>query len=242
MLAALPLLCLHASADAVSWRGDFVLTIRGKGSTKTSDSTARWNIDREVRGTIILDRPIEGAAVGGTPDSRNTTRYESWIGSRTQPISVRIQDEVIQRGPLFNPKNIKLDTFRVKSPVGPKKDAQNGELGWPTLQFDRQKNTFTWEAPRIEAPTQYYFLREFVAGPKSWTSKSPLKTDELRLGYQIVNDLNQPADWLRMTGPFKPGQTEISMTRKYAFTPMLGVGLTPGKLDAQLTLVLRKAP
>ncbi|MBX7131312.1 MAG: hypothetical protein K1X67_01405 [Fimbriimonadaceae bacterium] len=242
MLALVLLLAQPVTKDSGGWRGDFVLTIRGEGSTRNATSTARWKIDREARGTVVLDRPIEGAALSRTPDGRNTTRYESWIGSKTLPISVRIEDEVVQRGPLFSPKEIRKDTLRVTCPAGPKKATLNGELGWPTLQFDRQEGTFTWEAPRIEAPSQYYFLREFVEGPKAWTSKPALKTDELQLGFQIIHQLNQPSDWLRFSGRFKQGQTEIILTRKFAFTPMLMVGLTPGKLDAQLTLVLRKSP
>lgn len=225
-----------------SWRGDLVFRVRGEGSVKNETSTARWKIDRTVRGTIVLDMPIQGAAIAGSPDKDSTKRYESWIGSK-QPIEMHIRDEVIQRGPLFHPKQIRLDTLRLVSPPSPLKAVRNqGEIGSPTLQIDHLSRRFTWKAPRLEAPTEYYFVREFVEGPKDWTSRSPIRNEEVRLGFQAIFELNQPAEWFTISGAFADGQTEIVLSRKFPFAVKLMPGLPAPKLDAEMTLVLRRVP
>lgn len=224
------------------WTGDLIFTVKGTGTTKTKTSWAKWKIDREVRGQIVLDRMNKGATIAGSPDGKNLSRYESWNGNARQPIQMRINDEVIQRGPLHSPKEIRLDTFRVVCPVSPERAPKyKGEIGWPTLQIDSKTATFLWDAPRLEAPAEYYFKREFVEGPKSWTSNPPRITDEVRLGYQAIYDLNQPSEWYQFSGPFKPGQTELVLSRKFPFTVMLMAGLVPGKVEAEMKLVLRKS-
>lgn len=223
------------------WRGEYVLTIKGEGTIKNSTSTARFKINRESRGTIILDRGEKGASIAGSPEYNNLSRYESWNGNYVTKQQGKIKDEVIQRGPLFHPKNIRRDTLRVTAPADPVTgEWATGELGWPTFQIDLKENTFMWDAPRIEVPSKRYFQREFVEGPKDWTSNKPIVEDKVELGYQIIHDLNQPREWFRITGKFKPGQTELNLSKKFAFSPMLMQGLTPPKLEAEWTLVLKK--
>lgn len=225
------------------WEGEFVMTIRGEGSVKKGPSTARWKIDREARGKIILDRRIEGAVVVNSPDRNNTQRYESWIGSGTVPFTMRVRDEIVERGPLFSPKEIRRDTTRLTcpDPAGGGTVGQ-GALGWPTLQIDRELGRYTWEAPRVEAPTRSFFQREFIEGPKAWTSRKPLLKDELDLGFQIIHKLNQPKEWFSFTGPIDKDATQITLSRSFPFTVMLMAGLTPPKVEAQLTLILRRRP
>lgn len=243
MFASALALCLLTQPTATeSWTGELTFTIKGEGSTKNSTSWAKWKIDREVKGRIVLDRMDKGATIAGTPDGKNLARYESWNGNARLPIQVRINDEVIQRGPLFSPKEIRLDTLRVKCPVSAERAPKyKGEIGWPTLQIDLKEGKFLWDAPRLEAPVEYFFRREFVEGPKSWTSKPPLVEDKVSLDYQAIFDMNQPKEWFKISGAFKPGQTELVLTRKFPFTVMLMAGLTPGKVNAEMTLVLRKS-
>lgn len=228
-------LIARPTAD-LGWKGDFTMIIRGEGSLKTKTSSARWKIDRVAKGVIVLDRPIRGAIIAGSPDRNNEKRYESWIGSRAEPFMMTIRDEVVQRGPLFSPKEIRRDTLRVTTPP----EGTTGKLGWPSLQIDLENGQYLWEAPRLEAPAQSYFQREFIEGPKSWTDQAPLVQDRLELGYQIIHNLNQPKEWFRFAGPIKPGQVELVLTRKFPFTVALMAGITPPKVEAELTLVLRR--
>lgn len=237
------ILLLPPSAQPTGWEGEFVMTVRGEGSIKKGPATARWKIDREARGKIVLDRRIEGAVVALSPDRNNKERYESWIGSGKVPFTMHVRDEIIERGPLFNPKEIRRDTTRLTCP-----DPANGgtvgqgALGWPVLQIDLQTGRYTWEAPRIEAPTRSFFQREFVEGPKAWTNRQPIVQDKLDLGFQIIHKLNQPKEWFSFSGSFDKDATQITLTRSFPFTVMLMAGLTPPKVDTQLTLILRRRP
>lgn len=220
-----------------------MLTIRGEGQLKQPPCTGRFKIDREARGTILLDRRLEGAAIAGSPDYSNKTRYESWIGTKDMPIQMRVHDVIVGRGPLFAPNQIRLDTLTLKCPADPKTGTwETGELGWPTFQIDWQTGTFLWDAPRIEAKTESTFVREFIEGPKSWTSKPALRQRELRLGYQIIYDLVQPREWFRIKGTIKKDQTEVVLSRTFPFRPSMMAGLKPPLLEARLTLVLRRSP
>lgn len=203
MLITLLMPLIAGPTADLGWKGDFTMIIRGEGSLKTKTSSARWKIDRVAKGVIVLDRPIRGAIIAGSPDRNNEKRYESWIGSRAEPFMMTIRDEVVQRGPLFSPKEIRRDTLRVTTPP----EGATGKLGWPSLQIDLENGQYLWEAPRLEAPAQSYFQREFIEGPN---------------------------------GPIKPGQVELVLTRKFPFTVALMAGITPPKVEAELTLILRR--
>ena len=45
-----------------------------------------------------------------------------------------------------------------------------------------------------------------------------------------------------MSGAFKPGQEEVVLSGKFAFTVPLGASIKAQKLEAELKLVLRRTP
>lgn len=65
----------------------------------------------------------------------------------------------------------------------------------------------------------------------------------MELEFEIIHRLNQPREWFKISGPFAAGQTEVVLSRKFLFTWPLQTEMFPGgALDAQLVLVLKKAP
>lgn len=233
-----------ASSPAVlaeSWSGEFHIRISGKGKLKGKGyEQGEWLIDREAKGTITVDRKIAGGAIAGTPDTNNTDRYESWISNSKLPYQIRVNDKILVVGPLFNPNNIRRDTWMYQTPIEKSQLWQEGKVGSSTLQLDLKESKFVFESPRFEATTRKYFQREFIIGPKSWTSRKPLLEDKSELGFEIIHGLNQPKEWFRISGAFKAGQKEIVLTRRFPFTVPLASTFPGQKLDAELKLVLKK--
>ncbi len=227
---------------ATTWSGDFTITIKGQGkATGPGPSNGKWDISRECRGKIVFDRTFAGAGIAGTTDSRNTSRYEAWISDIKQPIEMRMHDTITVRGPLFAVNQIRFDTFRYNCPEDPKSEAwQSGKVGSPILQFDYVKGTFEFETPRFFATTKAFFQREFVAGPKSWTSKKPIVEDKSELEFEIIHGLSQPRDWFKISGPFNRDQKEIVINRKFAFGPVLGASILNQKVYAEFKLTLKR--
>lgn len=242
LLIASTSLLLGGKGQGPVWKGDFTLTIKGIGNaTGPGPSTGKWNILREAKGTIILDRTFQGAGIARTPDSKNTTRYETWISDSKRPIEMRMHDTVIVRGPMFAVNQIRRDTFHFDCPKDPKSSEwQAGKVGSPILQFDYQKGIFEIEAPRIYATTQTYFRRDFVAGPKKWTDHKPIIEDKEELEFEVIHGLSQPKEWFRWTGPFKKDQREILFNGRFAFGPVLGASILNQKVYGELTLKLQK--
>ncbi len=231
----------HAQPSAGTWRGDFTITIKGSGRVANELIKATWTVDRMAAGTIVLDRTFRGGAIAGTPNTRDTSRYESWIANAKRPITMQVHDSGTFYGPLFSPKNIRLDTQRWTCPAAGSSDA-SGKVASAILQFDYQAGTFTFETPRFYAKCDLYHRREFVKGPPEWMAKAPVMlSSPVDVEFEIIHQLMQPAEWFKISGPFKAGQTEIVLTRTFPFKWPLQTEMFPGgALDAQLVLVLRK--
>ncbi len=238
-LVAVPM--THASTEV--WNGEFTITIKGSGSAKgPGPSVGKWGIDRAARGSFVLDQTFTGAGIAGTPDSKNATRYESWISTTKAPIEMRIRDLVTVRGPLFAANQIRFDTFKWNCPYPQRDEAwQSGKVGSGILQFDYQSGTYTFETPRFFATCRAYFSREFVEGPKSWTSNPPILRDKDELEFEIIHGLIQPKDWFRVTGPYAKGQTEIQVERGFDFGPPLGASILNQKVRAVLKMTFKKS-
>ncbi len=237
----LPAERVRAQPVTGTWRGDFTITIKGSGRVANELIKATWNVDRQATGTIVLDRAFRGGAIAGTPNTRDTSRYESWIANTKRPITMQVHDSGTFYGPLFSPKNIRFDTQRWTCPAAGSSDA-SGKVASATLQFDYQAGTFTFETPRFYAKCDVYDRREFVKGPPEWMAKAPVMLSSgVDLEFEIIHRLVQPAEWFKISGPFKAGQTEIVLTRTFPFKWPLQTEMFPGgALDAQLVLVLRK--
>lgn len=229
-------------ASASTWSGAFTITIEGGGiATGPGPSTGKWNIAREAKGTIVLDRTFRGAGIARTPDSKNLDRYETWIADTKQPIEMRIHDLVTVRGPLFAKNEIRFDTIRYHCPQDPSStEWQPGKVGSAILQVDHKTGKFEFDMPRFYARAQTYFKRDFVEGPKSWTSQKPIVKDEEEYEFEIIHGLVQPKEWFKLTGPFRPDQKEIVIERKFTFGPPLGSSILNQKVPAAFKLVLRK--
>jgi len=241
-LVSIALLSGVGTSLAPVWKGDFTFSIKGTGKASgPGPSNGSWKIDREAKGTIIVDRMFRGGGIAGTPDTRNTARYETWISDSKRPIQVRIHDLVNVRGPLFAANQIRYDTFKYNCPTEGADDSwQPGKVASPILQFDYKEGKVTWESPRFYANAQTYFKREFVAGPASWTSHKPLLEDKVELEFEMIHALVQPSEWFRITLPFKEGQSQIVITKKFPFKVNLGASIPGQLLQAELSLVLRK--
>jgi hypothetical protein len=224
-----------------SWSGEFTFVFKSEGKAAKNTTTSYWKIDREAKGTITVDQRFKGAGIAGTKDSYDIQRYESWVSTIKRPIQMRIKEEVGIKGPLFSPDEIRRDTSRYTCP--PTGEGwQTGKVGSPILQFDRQEGTFTFESPRIFAKTHKYFRREFVSGPPKWMKNPTLINEEDDIEFEMIHELNQPDEWFKIAGSFKPGQTEVVLSRKFPFSAKLGSVILNQKIEGVFTLVLRWIP
>lgn len=245
MLAIITCLNLMTAPLEDTWTGEMVFRIWGKGRVLgAKPSWGEWDIDREVRGTITFDRKFKGAGIARTPDSRNETRYETWVSDARLPIRMKANDTTIIYAPLHSPTNIRHDITLVQVP--PKGTATPdgwmvGKAELPILQIDYQSGTYTYESPRIYTNGYKQFTRKFVKGSKDWLAHAPLLQEEFPIEYEARFDLMQPTEWFKLTGKFSPGQKEISLSRSFNFSPVLGASFPPQKLKAELTLVLRRS-
>lgn len=230
-----------APAQKPNWSGDFTLTIRGEDKLDKPPIRASWKVDRVARGRIVLDRMFKGAGLARTENSRDTSRYETWVADSSQPAEIRVNDSGTFYGPFFNPKKIRLDTIEWTCPARSAPGAK-GQVRSSILQFDYVKGTYTLEAPRIYTNCDTFTRREFVQGPPEWTGQPPLMLEKgMDPAFEVIHRLVAPAEWTRITGPFRAGQTEIVLSRKFPFEWPLQTESYRAPLDAELTLVLRKS-
>jgi hypothetical protein len=236
------LVLLQTPAPAGSWSGEFTLAIKGQGLVANSVINATWKVDRVARGTLVLDRSFRGAGIAGTPNARDTSRYETWVTDRRRPIIMQVNDSGTFYGPLFGRDNIRQDTQRWQCPATGSSSA-TGQVASAILQLDFQNGTFSFESPRIFARCDLYFRRDFVKGPKESAAKPSLMLENgVDPAFEIIHRLNQPGEWRVITGAFRAGQGEIVLSRTFAFTWPLQTEMFPGgKLEAELVLVLRRA-
>lgn len=226
-----------AQANPV-WSGEFVLRITGEGKSKSGPFSGTWKIDREAKGKFVLDRSFKGAGIARTEDPKNEARYTAWIANRRQPATLKFDDHITLRGPLHSAKEIRFDTWQYQFPIPGKSTSDAGEVASAILQIDSVKGTYTLESPRIYAAARSYFKRVFVEGPPKWVATKPFVQDEVDLQFDIIGGLNSPTEWTKMSGPFKPGQREIVLTRKLPFTAPLAT-MPAAKLNAEIVCVLK---
>lgn len=204
-----------------------------------------WNVDRVARGRIVLDRMFKGGGIAGTPDTRNTERYETWVANRPQLLDVQVNDHGTYFG-YISPQNVALDEMRYKCPV-PDARHQTGQVRSGTLQFDRKGGTYTFETPRMIHRCATSALRTPKHGPADWMAKAPfnLLHNEFELQFDVWQGLTLFEDgWTQMKGKHVEGSSEVVLTRTLVFdwpNPFLTAqNRTPIKVDFQL--VLRKSP
>jgi hypothetical protein len=232
----------HAVAQPPSWSGELVLTVKGSGAKEITAQRARitYQVDRMARGRILLNRTFKGAALAGMPDGRDTTRYESWIGARRQPLDMVVSDSGTYHGPQFGFTG--LDTRRYLCPA-PDTPPDRSEVGPSILQFDYATSTYIWEVPRIVTRCLIREMRRAVAGPASYMSRPPwpLVTDSLPVAFDIMQLLSRHGEWYRLTGSFTKGATELVLSRSFtAYWPVAWVD-KQAPLQVELVLVLKKS-
>jgi hypothetical protein len=238
----LAMACTSAPAQTGGpWTGELTLTIRGQGSFDDGTIKANWNVDRKARATVVLDRMFRGGGIAGTQDTRNTERYETWIPNRSQPGQLEIDDSGEFDGPLFHPRNFRRDTMRWTCPsrTGPRP----GQLRASVLQIDHHEGTVTWEVPRLFTACDKYVRFDFHKGlPEFVRNGTRMNEDGVELEFDVVHRLSPSKAWRHLTVPFKPGQTEIVLSRTLQFEWPLRTESRRAPLDGELTLVLRKSP
>ncbi|MGE0443237.1 MAG: hypothetical protein AB7S39_22350 [Gemmatimonadales bacterium] len=246
MLLALTLLLqTKAAAPKPMWTGNLTLVIKGAGRIDAPLGGVKrhvtWKVDRSATGTVVLDRMFKGGGIAGTPNTRDTTRYETWIANASQPLTMQVSDTGTYFGQMGAPTQIGLDVIRVTCPSAASPDFV-GQLRSSILQFDYEQGTYSWEAPRLYTKCDTSTLRTPKAGPAAWRAKAPFElVSPVELQFEMVHRLFDLDGWTVITGPFKKGDTEIVMSRKLTFrwgTPLE----EKSPVEAELTLVLRKRP
>lgn len=245
VLLALPLLLARAKE---SWSGDFVLTIKGRGSDELAvprlpggKARASWDVDRTVRGRMVLDRMFKGSGIAGTPDGRNLERFETWVATSTQVIEMEVNDHGSFFG-IVSSGHPALDKTVFRCPE-PEARHPNGRLRASILQFDKLKGTWTLETGRMIHRCATSTLRTPQYGPPSWSSRPPFEQRPYahELEFEIWQGFYPLTEFHWMTGPHTEGATELVLSRDFTFHWARGLSAkapVPGRLD----LVLRKQP
>jgi hypothetical protein len=245
----LPVLLQSPTTPAAPvWSGELTLTMKGNGTVEKTLSTGvraqvTWKVDRIARGRIVLDQSFKGGGIAGTPNTRDTLRYETWIANSRQPLMMQVSDTATYHGPIADPKNIVLDVARYTCPARDAKDPM-GQVRSSILQFDYEKGTFSFEAPRLFNRCDVGYLRTPVRGSAQWMARVPfeLESRPIELEFEMVHKMNPLAEWRVMTGPFSRGATEVVLSRTFVFQwmhPLEGVKVP---IEADLQLVLRRSP
>ena len=239
-LLILGLIQPRPTAPKPAWTGEMTLTIKGEGKVENRLIRATWRVDRSAKGKVHLDRMFKGGgALAGTENSKDTTRYESWVADGPQAVEMQVNDSGSFYGPLFSPRNIRLDTQRW---ICPAKGASAGrsQIRSSGLLLDHLKGTYTWETPRIITQCSTLFLRAFVKGPPEWTSMPPiLIRDTVALAYEMTQDLGSD-EFYRLSGPFPKGASELVLSRKLTFQWPLQTEVFTAPVEAELVLVLKR--
>ncbi len=232
------------AAPKPAWTGELTLTIKGSGTIdlpRPKKLRVTWNVDRTATGTVVLDRMFKGGGIAGTPNTRDTMRYETWIANSSQPLIMQVKDTGSYFGPTPSGA-ITLDVVRLTCPSKTAPGAV-GQIRSSTLQFDYEKGTYSWEAPRLFTKCDTSNLRTPVSGPADWMSRAPfdLAAGPVELAFEMIHWLNPLNEWMVMKGTFQKGATEVVVSRTLAFTWMHPL-VQPAPVTAELTLVLRKTP
>lgn len=242
----------RAAESKESWSGDFTLIIKGSGSTELEmkgvpggKARTTWNVDRAARGRIVLDRMFKGGGIAGTPDTRNTERYETWIADSKQSLELDINDSGTYFGFFSDNKRVTLDEIHYRCPE-PDERHPTGQVRSGILQLDRQTRTYTFETPRMIHRCATSMLRTPKHGPAAWMAKAPfnLFSNAFELEFEVWHGLNLLEAWSRMTGPYHENATELVLSRKFVFdwsNPLLDAQRR-APVEGQLQLVLRKSP
>jgi hypothetical protein len=234
-----------AATPRPMWSGDFTITMTGDGRAEKPLGTTRmavtWHVDRVARGRIVLDRMFKGGGIAGTPSTRDTMRYETWIANLAQPLELVVRDTGTYFGPTPNPRHIALDVSRHTCPA-PDGAAPRAQVRSGILQFDKVQGTWTLETPRMIARCETGTLRTPKAGPPEWMARSPfrIESNSLQLEFEVWHRLAPLPEWDRMTGPYREGQDEIVLTRSFTFQWMHPLTERPAPVHAELVLVLRR--
>lgn len=235
---------LHAQASGAppTWSGELTLSIRGDGAVNAKPIAASWSVNRTAKAHVLLQRMFRGAGLTRTENSSDTARYETWVADVAQPATIEVNDQGSFDGPFFDPRNFRLDTIRWTCPAAGA-PANAGQIRASILQFDYQKGTATWEAPRIFTHCEKFYRLEFHKGTPEWTAKPPVLNEQgVDRGFEVIHRLVVPDVWTRITVPFSAGQTEITLSRKLTFEWPLRTEMHRAPLQGELVLVLRKSP
>jgi hypothetical protein len=238
----------RVAAPKPAWTGDFTITMKGSGTIDqrlSSGGTMQvtWKIDRVARGRIVLDRSFKGGGIAGTPNTRDTLRYETWVADSRQPIEMQVSDSATYFGPVAVPGNITLDVARYSCPA---KDAQDpmGQVRSSILQFDFEQGTYDFEAPRFFNRCDVSYLRTPKRGAADWMARAPfdLESRPVELQFEMVYRMNPLEEWRVMKGPFIKGSTEVVLSRTFVFEWMHPIAGRKAPVNAELQLVLRRSP
>lgn len=252
LLAAMAALGVSTAAVAKeTWSGELTLTLKGSGNREYpvkempgGKSRVSWNVDRLAQGRIVLDRMFKGGGIAGTPDTRNTDRYETWIADRAQPLELTVRDEGQYYG-FIAPQRVALDEIRFQCPV-PDERHRVGQVRSGILQFDRQAGTYQFETPRLIHRCATSHLRTPKHGPADWMARPPfdIRSNAFELEFDVWHGLNPSDEWRVLKGSYTEGATELVLSRRIVFqwmNPFL-TAERPAPVEAQLQLVLRKSP
>jgi hypothetical protein len=242
------LLQTKVAAPKPAWTGDFTLTVRGSGTIDERLSAGgkmqvTWKVDRVARGRIVLDRMFKGGGIAGTPNTRDTLRYETWIADSRQPIEMLVNDSATYFGPIAAPKHIALDVARYRCPAQGESDLM-AQVRSSILQFDFDQGSYAFESPRFLSRCDVSYLRTPKQGPPEWMAKAPfdLESGPVDFQFEMVHKMNPLDEWRVMTGRFAKGATEVVLSRSFTFEWMHPIAGRPALVTAELQLVLRRSP
>lgn len=230
-----------------AWTGEFTITMKGSGAIDRplgggGNMHVTWKVDRVARGRIVLDRSFKGGGIAGTPNTRDTLRYETWIADAAQPIEMIVSDTGSYLGPVGTPRQIGLDVARYTCPSKDGADPK-AQVRSAILQFDYEQETFQFEAPRFYSRCDVSYLRTPKRGPAEWMAKSPfdIESRPVELQFEIVHKLAPLDEWRVMKGRFPKGATEVVLTRTMVFQWMNPIETPKAPVTAELQLVLRRS-
>ncbi len=224
------------------WTGELTLTLKGNGTIeepypKIGKRRVTWKVDRTARGRVVLDHMFKGGGIAGTPSTRDTVRYETWIANAAQPLDLQVSDTGTYYGPTPSGA-IALDLIRITCPTTTP-NARPGQIRSSILQFDYEKGTYSWETPRLFTTCNQSHLRTLLENP----NRKPfeLVSGPVALEYEIVHQHDPLEAWAHVNGTFKKGDTEIVLSRTFEFRWQHPI-VAKAPVKAELVLVLRKTP
>lgn len=231
-----------------SWRGELTLTMRGDGTihqplSQGGRMTVTWKVDRLATGQIILDQSFKGAGIARTESARDTSRYETWIARRAQPLAMTVRDTGSYTGPVGTARTYALDRSRYSCPAADRPDAP-GQIRSGILQFDRVKGTYAFEMPRLFSRCDVRYLRTPTRGDAAWMARGPFEmlSGPIELEFEMTQLLAPLESWRVLTGPAPADATELTLSRTFTFQWMNPTEDGKAPVTAVLQLVLRRTP